>query len=195
MRCPAHVNGDPLEVLGLSVERFAFFRFVFTGVFAEWVFSERVDHSYLADIPHVIPYERKQVGLVRAPIQAVLYSFGPLSLAVVVGYRSLESRWRVAYPYLPLAVVGSLAVAGDWPRLLGYAFPIVIAAAAAMPLAPARKLLLAAAVFLDTTVFEALPSSVTKEALLLAAFLVGVIAITGPAWRRDAPARARVLQP
>lgn len=160
------------------------------------VFSERVDHSYLADIPHVIPYERKQVGLVRAPIQAVLYSFGPLWLAVVVGYRNLETRWRVAYPYLPLAVVGSLAVAGDWPRLLGYAFPVVIAAAAAMPLAPARKLVLAAAVFLDTTVFEALPSSLTKQILLLAAFLVGVIAIIGrPAWRRDAPARARALQP
>jgi hypothetical protein len=160
------------------------------------VFSERVDHSYLADIPHVIPYERKQVGLVRAPIQAVLYSFGPLWLAVVVGYRHLESRWRVAYPYLPLAAVGSLAVAGDWPRLLGYTFPIVIAAAAAMPLAPDRRVLLTTAVLLDTAVFEALPSSVTKEALLLAAFLVGVIAITGrPAWRREAPPRGRVLQP
>jgi hypothetical protein len=160
------------------------------------IFSEPGNHSYLADIPHVIPYEREKVGLVRAPIQAVLYSFGPLWLVVAVGYRRLEARWRVAFPYLPVAVVGSLAVAGDWPRLLGYAFPIVIAAAVAMPLAPARRLLLAAAVLLDTAVFEALPSSVMKEVLLLAAFLVGVIAVTGrPTWRRDALSRARVLQP
>jgi hypothetical protein len=141
------------------------------------VFSKRGHHSYLADIPHVIPYEREKVGLVRAPIQAVLYSFGPLWLAVAAGYRHLESRWRATFPYLPLAVVGSLAVAGDWPRLLGYAFPIVIAAAAALPISNTRRTVLATTVLLDTAVFEALPSSAVKQAALLVAFAVGVLAI------------------
>jgi hypothetical protein len=147
------------------------------------VFSERGHHSYFADIPGVIPYEIREVGLVRAPIQALLYSFGPLWVTVALGYRYLEGRWRAAAPYLILAV-GTLAIAEDWPRLLGYGFPIVIACAAAMPISNARRALLALATLFDTAIFEALPSSPIKQVVLLSAFAVGVLALTGVPRRR-----------
>jgi hypothetical protein len=153
------------------------------------VFSERREHSYLGEIRRVIPYEREKVGLVRAPIQAVLYSFGPLWVAAVLGFRHLEERWRASSPYLVLVLSG-LAVGEDWPRLLGYAFPIVIAAAAAIPISIARRALLATTVLLDSVVLEALPSSAAKQVALLAAFAVGVLAITGrrtASRRPDAP--------
>jgi hypothetical protein len=143
------------------------------------VFSHRWEHSYLGEVRRVIPYERAKVGLARAPIQAVLYSFGPLWVALVAGYRHLGRRWRASYPYL-LLVLSGLAVGEDWPRLLGYAFPVVVAAAAATPISNMRRTVLAAAVLLDTAVFEALPSSPAKQAALLVAFAAGALAILGP---------------
>jgi hypothetical protein len=142
------------------------------------VFSQRWEHSYLGEVRRIIPYERAKVGLLRAPVQAILYSFGPLWAALVVGYRHLEQRWRVSLPYVVLVLSG-LAVGEDWPRLLGYAFPLVIAAAVAIPMSHARRLLIAGTVLLDTAVFEALPSSAAKQVALLAAFAMGVFAVSG----------------
>jgi hypothetical protein len=148
------------------------------------VFSEHWEHSYLGEVRRVIPYEREKVGLVRAPIQALLYSFGPLWVGLALGFRHLERRWRVAFPYLVLVLSG-LAVGEDWPRLLGYGFPIVIAGAAAIPISNARRAVLALATLFDTEIFEALPSSHLKQLALLVAFVVGVLAATGiPPLRR-----------
>lgn len=151
------------------------------------VFSHRWEHSYLGEVRRIIPYERAKVGLARAPIQAVLYSFGPLWAALLVGYRYLDRRWRLCLPYL-LLVLSGLAVGEDWPRLLGYAFPLVIAAAVAIPMSNLRRAGVVAATLLDTAVFEALPSSIVKEAVLLAAFAIGVLAMAARGGRRDAPA-------
>jgi hypothetical protein len=141
------------------------------------VFSHRWEHSYLGEVRRIIPYERRQVGLVRAPVQAVLYSFGPLWVALVAGYKHLERRWRLStLPWLALVLSG-LAVGEDWPRLLGYAFPVVIAAAVSLPLSHARRVLIAATMLLDTAVFESLPSSAAKQVALIAAFAVGAAAV------------------
>jgi hypothetical protein len=150
------------------------------------VFAHRWEHSYLGEVRRVIPYEREKVGLIRAPIQAVLYSFGPLWVALAVGFRHLERRWRLSVGYL-VFVLGGLAVGEDWPRLLGYAFPVVIAGAAAIPISTPRRIALAIATLFDTEIFEALPSSHLKQAALLAAFAVGVVAVG----RVEAPSRAR----
>jgi hypothetical protein len=135
----------------------------------------------------VIPYEREKVGLLRAPFQALLYSFGPLWVGLGLGFRHLERRWRLSFVYLVLVLSG-LAVGEDWPRLLGYGFPIVIASAAVIPIPSGRRAVLALATLFDTEIFEALPTSHLKQLALLAAFAVGVLAVTG------IPRRRRILR-
>jgi hypothetical protein len=152
------------------------------------VFSTHWEHSYLGEVRRVIPYEREKVGLIRAPIQAVLYSFGPLWVAFTLGFRHLERRWRLSALYL-VFVLSGLAVGEDWPRLLGYAFPVVVAAAAAIPISTPRRIALAVATLFDTEIFEALPSSHFKQVALLGAFAVGVFMVgrpTHPRGPRDA---------
>ena len=140
------------------------------------VFANRGHHSYIADIRGVFRYERTEIGLARAPVQAFLYSFGALWVAAALSLRRVDCRWRASASYV-LPVVASMIIAADWPRVLGFAFPVVIGLVCALPLTQARRAVLVASVFADSWGFEALPSSALKQAALLAALLAGILAV------------------
>jgi hypothetical protein len=55
----------------------------------------------------------------------------------------------------------------DWPRVVGWSFPVVVALALLVPLVPVVRAVVVAATAVDTIVSQALASSAAKEAALL----------------------------
>jgi len=136
------------------------------------IWEHRGHHSWIEDIPGMWRYQRDEVGLYRAPLQAVLYSLGPMWAIAFLGLRRAHPFLRLCTPFVPLMVASCIAAA-DWPRIIGWCFPIVIALVLAAPLTQAARAVLAGAVFVDAAVSQALATSAGKEAFLLLVFVLG----------------------